>query len=239
MAEQKVLPTLIFSVAFGVCLGRLGPQARPMTELLESLARAMLLLTRWIVAAAPLAMFVLMARLAATEQSATLLALARLVAVMYLGVAAMALFFLAALRAAGEQPLKVLRVIREPLLLAFMTRSMEVAFPLQLQRLEDLAVPNRIAAIILPLGYSFNLTGSAMYVACVYVRCGHLQSPYGHRLSLHSVDCDAGGEQGDRQRARRRLGGALDRARDSQLARGRDRYHYCRRCLPRYGPYGN
>jgi DAACS family dicarboxylate/amino acid:cation (Na+ or H+) symporter len=171
MAEQKVLPTLIFSVAFGLCLGRLGPQARPITELLESLARAMLLLTRWIVAAAPLAMFVLMARLAATEESAMLLALARLVGTMYLGVAAMALFFLGTLRVAGERPLQVLRVTREPLLLAFLTRSMEVAFPLQLQRLEDLAVPNRIAAIILPLGYSFNLTGSAMYVAlaCTFV----------------------------------------------------------------------
>jgi dicarboxylate/amino acid:cation (Na+ or H+) symporter, DAACS family len=171
MAEQKVLPTLIFSVAFGSCLGRLGPQARPITELLETLARAMLLLTRWIVAAAPLAMFALMARLAATQEDATLLALTKLVGTMYLGVAVMALFFLATLRVAGEQPLKILRVIREPLLLAFVTRSMEVAFPLQLQRLEDLAVPNRIAAIILPLGYSFNLTGSTMYVAlaCTFV----------------------------------------------------------------------
>lgn len=171
MAGQKVLPTLIFSIAFGSCLGRLGPKARPITEFLDALARAMLLLTHWIVAAAPLAMFALMARLAGTPDNAALLALARLVGTMYLGILTMVLLFLITLRAVGEDALNVLRVTREPLLLAFATRSMEVAFPLQLQRLHDLAVPNRIAAIILPLGYSFNLTGSAMYLAlaCPFV----------------------------------------------------------------------
>jgi DAACS family dicarboxylate/amino acid:cation (Na+ or H+) symporter len=184
MAAQKVLPTLIFSLLFGLALGRLGTQARPITELLDNLAQAMFLITRWIVAIAPIAVFAIMAWLAATQGKATLFSLARLIGTMYLGLGIIAALFAATLSLVGEQPLHVARRMGEPLLLAFTMRSMEVAFPLQLQKLEELGVPNRIAAVVLPLGYSFNLTGSAMYIA---LACTFLADVYGVHLDRGSL----------------------------------------------------
>jgi dicarboxylate/amino acid:cation (Na+ or H+) symporter, DAACS family len=184
MAAQKVLPTLIFSLLFGLALGRLGTQARPVAQLLESLAQAMFLITKWIVAVAPIAVFAIMAWLAARHGKATLLSLARLIGTMYLGLGMIAALFAATLSLVGKRPLHVARKMVEPLLLAFTMRSMEVAFPLQLQKLEQLGVPNRIAAIVLPLGYSFNLTGSAMYIA---LACTFLADTYGVRLDSGSL----------------------------------------------------
>jgi DAACS family dicarboxylate/amino acid:cation (Na+ or H+) symporter len=148
------------------------------------LAQAMFLITRWIVAIAPIAVFAIMAWLAATQGKATLFALAKLIVAMYLGLGVIAALFVATLRLVGEKPLHVVRRMAEPLLLAFTMRSMEVAFPLQLQKLEELGVPNRIAAVVLPLGYSFNLTGSAMYIA---LACTFLADAYGVHLDRGSL----------------------------------------------------
>lgn len=184
MAAQKVLPTLVFSLLFGLALGRLGAQARPIIELLDNLAQAMFLVTKWIVATAPLAVFAIMAWLAATQGKTTLLALTKLIGTLYLGLVVIAALFIATLRMIGEQPLRVGRRFGEPLLLAFTMRSMEVALPLQLQKLEEMGVPNRIAAVVLPLGYSFNLTGSAMYIA---LACTFLADAYGVQLDRGSL----------------------------------------------------
>jgi DAACS family dicarboxylate/amino acid:cation (Na+ or H+) symporter len=184
MAAQKVLPTLIFSLLFGLALGRLGTQARRMTELVDILAQAMFLITKWIVAIAPIAVFAIMAWLAATQGKATLYALTKLIGAMYLGLGVITVMFAATLRLVGEKPLLVARRMGAPLLLAFTMRSMEVAFPLQLQKLEELGVPKRIAAVVLPLGYSFNLTGSAMYIA---LACTFLSDAYGVHLDGRSL----------------------------------------------------
>jgi dicarboxylate/amino acid:cation (Na+ or H+) symporter, DAACS family len=184
MAAQKVLPTLIFSLLFGLALGRLGTQAKPIAELLDNLAKAMFLITRWIVAIAPIAVFAIMAWLGATQGKATLFSLARLIGTMYLGLGIIAALFFATLRLLGGKPLHVIRRMGEPLLLAFTMRSMEVAFPLQLQKLEELGVSERIAALVLPLGYSFNLTGSAMYIA---LACTFLADAYGVQLDRGAI----------------------------------------------------
>jgi dicarboxylate/amino acid:cation (Na+ or H+) symporter, DAACS family len=184
MAAQKVLPTLVFSLLFGLALGRLGTRARPMIELLDNLAQAMFLVTKWIVAIAPVAVFAIMAWLAATQGKTTLVALAKLIGAMYLGLGVAGALFIATLRLAGEEPLRIGRRFGEPLLLAFTMRSMEVALPLQLQKFEEMGVPNRIAAVVLPLGYSFNLTGSAMYIA---LACTFLADAYGVQLDRGSL----------------------------------------------------
>ena len=58
---------------------------------------------------------------------------------------------------------RLLRLIREPILLAFTTASSEAAYPKTLEQLEKFGVTNRITSFVLPLGYSFNLDGSMMY----------------------------------------------------------------------------
>src|SRR4029079_5574067 len=64
---------------------------------------------------------------------------------------------------------RFVRAVREPWLIAFTTASSEAAFPLAMERMEQLGVPRRIVAFVLPTGYSFNLDGSTLYLALASV----------------------------------------------------------------------
>jgi len=89
MAEQKILPTLVFAILFGLALASVGKVGEPMVAVLEAVMAAMFKITKWITSLAPLAIFAIMAWLFATQGLATVIALAKLVAVMYLGLAIM------------------------------------------------------------------------------------------------------------------------------------------------------
>lgn len=165
MAAQKVLPTLVFSVLFGLALATMGEAARPIVALLETILQAMFRVTNWIVSTAPLAIFAIMAWLFASQGSSTILALGKLIGTMYLALAVMVVIFMGIMLMIGERPLAVTRQMMGPVMLAFTTRSSEVALPLHIEKLEEMGVSNRIVSVVLPLGYSFNLDGSALYIA--------------------------------------------------------------------------
>jgi dicarboxylate/amino acid:cation (Na+ or H+) symporter, DAACS family len=182
MAQQKVLPTLIFAVLFGLGLAAIGEErARPMAGVLASVLAVMFRITNWIIALAPIAVFGVIAWLFATQGSATVWALAKLVAVMYLGYAIFALLCIAGFGLIGERPLFVARQMAGPVFLGFITRSSEAALPLHLEKLEAIGVSNRIASVVLPLGYSFNLDGSALYIG---IATTFIAEAYGLQLSL-------------------------------------------------------
>ncbi|WP_379137784.1 dicarboxylate/amino acid:cation symporter [Methylobacterium sp. ID0610] len=180
MAAQKVLPTLVFAMLFGLALGALGEGARPVTAALETVLSAMFRITRWVVAVAPLAVFAISAWLAATQGLSALIALAKLSGTLYLGYALLFGLFLIVIRLTGERPLWAARQVIGPVLLAFATRSSEVALPPHIQCLERMGVPERIVAVVLPLGYSFNLDGSALYLGAAVT---FLAEAYGLHLS--------------------------------------------------------
>ena len=165
MAAQKLLPTLVFSVLFGVALAGIGPQAKPVVDLLEAIMAAMFRLTRWIVALSPLAILAIMAFLFATQGLAAVLGLAKLIGLMYVGLAIEIVIFCVMLKGLGDRPLHVFRRILEPLLLAFTTRSSEVTLPVHMKILQEMGIPNKIVSVVLPLGYSFNQDGSILYQA--------------------------------------------------------------------------
>ena len=165
MAAQKLLPTLVFSVLFGVALAGVGPQAKPVVDLLEAIMAAMFRLTQWIIALSPLAILAIMAFLFATQGLAAVLGLAKLIGLMYVGLAIEIVIFCVMLKAMGDRPIQVFRRILEPLLLAFTTRSSEVTLPVHMKILQEMGIPNKIVSVVLPLGYSFNQDGSILYQA--------------------------------------------------------------------------
>jgi len=165
MAQQKVLPTLIFAILFGLGLSAIGEQrARPVADMLGSVLAVMFKITHWIVALAPIAVFGVVAWLFATQGSATVWALAKLIGVMYLGYIIFGLLCILGFRLVGERPLAITRAMAGPVLIGFMTRSSEAALPLHLEQLQAYGLPNRIVSVVLPLGYSFNLDGAALYI---------------------------------------------------------------------------
>ena len=165
MAAQRVLPTLVFAVLFGLGLARIGQvTARPMVVLMEAVLATMFRVTGWIIALSPLAIFAIMAWLFATQGMASIIALTRLIGLMYLGLLIMVLCCWLVLALIRENPFAITRGVLEPVLLAFTTRSSEVTLPVHMEALEQMGVPNKVVSLVLPLGYSFNLDGSTLYV---------------------------------------------------------------------------
>ena len=164
MAAQHVLPTLVFAVLFGLGLARIGETGRPIVGLLEAVLATMFRVVSWIIALAPLAVFALMAWLFSTLGIATIGALAKLIGLMYLGLVIMVLVFWVVLALLGENPIAITRQVIEPVILGFTTRSSEVTLPVLMEKLEAIGVPNKVVSLVLPLGYSFNLDGSTLYI---------------------------------------------------------------------------
>ncbi len=168
MAEQKVLPVLIFGVLFGLALASIGTdKARPIVNLLESLFDAIFKLTGWIVRLAPYAVFAMAAWFAATQSFDTMLALSKLVILMYLGLTIVVALCLVALGLMGRNPFAFGRKMLEPVLVGFATRSSEVAMPLHMEKLIEAGIDKRIVSTVVPLGYSFNLDGAALYMSLI------------------------------------------------------------------------
>jgi len=183
-ANQKIIPTLFFSVCFGMSLARAGEVGKPVVQVLEGIMNAMFKLTQGILATAPVAVAAIIAWVLASQGTKLLIAMAKLVGVLYIGLFILALIFCVILLIMGFKPIDTLRKIAEPLLLAFTTNSSEVTLPVHMKILEENGMPNKIVSLVIPLGYSFNLDGAALYQALA--TC-FIAEAYGVQLTLPAL----------------------------------------------------
>src|SRR5580704_3539270 len=164
MAGNEILQIVVFSVIFGAAASSLGPKVKGLIDTIDEIATVILRVTRYVMALAPLAIFAALAATVLSQGSNVLLVYAKYIGSFYLAAILLWIFFVCVLYAViGRRTLPLLNEIRSPLLLAFSTSSSEAAYPQTLERLEAFGVSTRIASFVLPLGYSFNLCGSAMY----------------------------------------------------------------------------
>ncbi len=142
----------------------------------------MLQVTNYVMRFAPFAVFAAVASTLAQQGPGVILKLAYFMGNVYLGLALLwAMLIGFAFLLVGKRTNLLLRYIREPILLAFSTASSEAAFPRTLEALERFGVPPRIASFVLPLGYSFNLDGSMMYMTFASL---FIAQAYGIHLTL-------------------------------------------------------
>ena len=165
MAGTNLLPVLVFAVLLGLALASTGSRAKPLVDVLDALMGAVFKLTGWIIALSPIAIFAIIAWLFSTQGMHTILALLKLVLVMYLGLGVLLVLFALLMLAIGEHPLQTAKAVSEPVILAFATRSSEATLPLHMEKLVEMGVPKAVASVVLPLGYAFNRDGSIMYFA--------------------------------------------------------------------------
>lgn len=184
MSGQKIIPTLFFSVCFGLAIARTGESGKKIADLLEGVMHGMFKLTQGILSTAPLAVAAIIAWVLASQGVKLLIAMGKLVGVLYIGLAILALIFCCILFFMGFNPLQTLRKIAEPLLLAFTTNSSEVTLPVHMKILEENGMPNKIVSLVIPLGYSFNLDGAALYQALA--TC-FIAEAYGVHLTLPTL----------------------------------------------------
>jgi len=170
MARGDILQVVVFSMFFGAALAAMGTHGRPVVAVLDSLAHVMFKVTAYVMAFAPLGVFAAIAATVGGRGVSILVSLGKLVALMYGGLALFVLIVVFGVSwLTGISFLKFLRAIREPFLIAFTTASSEAALPKALQVMERFGVPNRIAALVIPLGYSLNLDGTTLYLSLASV----------------------------------------------------------------------
>ncbi|MDP9086163.1 MAG: dicarboxylate/amino acid:cation symporter [Pseudomonadota bacterium] len=165
MAKNEILPIVIFSIFFGVAITAVGEPARPLVRGIEALVQVMLRVTNYVMRAAPFAVFAAVASAIIENGPRVLSSLGRFVGSFYFGMFLLwGILIGIAFLAQGRRARDLVRYIRDPILLAFSTASSEAAYPRTLEALELFGVPPRIASFVLPLGYSFNLDGSMLYM---------------------------------------------------------------------------
>jgi Na+/H+-dicarboxylate symporter len=182
MSTNEILPIVVFSMFFGVALTAVGEKGKPIVQGVEALVRVMLQITDYVMRFAPFAVFTAVASALAERGPQIVMTLGKFVGSFYLG-----LFILWAVLIGvcfvivGPRTRRLVRYIRDPVVLAFSTASSEAAYPRTLEALDRFGVPPRIASFVLPLGYSFNLDGSMMYMTFATL---FIAQAYGIHLSL-------------------------------------------------------
>ncbi len=166
MATNNILQILVFSLFAGVALSALGEKGAPLVRGADALAEMMLQITHYVMRFAPFAVFGALAAVVAKSGLGILQTYATLVLEFYLslGILWAILLSIGALFL-GRRIWTLIRYIREPMLIAFSTASSEAALPKLFEQLDRFGVPRRISGFMLPLGYSFNLDGSMMYMS--------------------------------------------------------------------------
>lgn len=167
MATNEILQILVFSVFFGLALATFkNSLAKSTASMIDELVHIMLRITDYVMRFAPLGVFAAIAAVITTQGIGVLVSYGYFIASFYLGLAVLWLVLIAAGTAVlGRSLFHLLKLLRQPMLLAFSTASSEAAFPKTLEQLMRFGVKERISGFVLPLGYSFNLDGSMMYQA--------------------------------------------------------------------------
>jgi Na+/H+-dicarboxylate symporter len=183
LATNEILQIVVFSVFAGVAVGRMGPKGEGLIATAESVMDMMLIITGYVMKVAPLAVFAAVTATVAKQGLGVLVTYGAFMGAFYLGLVLLVLLLLSAGAIVIGVPsaLRLAREIREPFLLAFSTASSEAAYPRFLAALERYGVPPRIASFVLPLGYSFNLDGSMMYMTFATI---FIAQAYGIELTL-------------------------------------------------------
>jgi proton glutamate symport protein len=151
---------------FAVAVAGVGEKGRPMVAWCESLSEVMFKFTAYVMNFAPWGVGAAMAVTVGNKGLGVLVNLGNMILTLYAALAVFLLVVLLPIALLIRLPFKrFFQLVKEPAMLAFTTTSSESAFPKALENMERLGVPRRIVSFILPLGYSFNLDGSTLYLS--------------------------------------------------------------------------
>ena len=166
VAENQILQVAIFALLFGTALATLPEVKRaPLLNVLQSLTDTMFRLTRIIMVMAPIAAGAALAYTVGSMGVATLLPLGKLLVTCYVALLIFTAVLALILLIARIPVRKFAAAVAEPAALGFATTSSEAALPLAMERMEEFGVPRWIVSFVIPTGYSFNMTGSSIYLS--------------------------------------------------------------------------
>ena len=189
IAEGNILQVVVFSLLFGIALALVKEKyRRPMIVFAEALSEVMFKFTRIVMYFAPFAVFAALAYTVGHMGLSVMVSLLRLLATLYVALIIFIIAVLVPVCFFFRIPLKAFfKAILEPASIAFATTSSEAALPVAMKNMELFGVPRKIVSFVLPLGYTFNLDGSTLYLslASVFVaQAAGIDMPIGTQLLM-------------------------------------------------------
>lgn len=182
MAHNEMLGIVLFSVLFGVATAALGEQGTILVQVCEAAAQVILTITGYIMRLAPVAVFGAMAAIIAKQGPGILGTYLLFIVEFYGGLLLLwAILLGAGSCVIGKRVFSLLQHITKPIVIAFSTSSSEAAFQPTMEALEKFGCKDTIVRFVLPLGYSFNLDGSMMYMTFATL---FIAQSYGMELPL-------------------------------------------------------
>jgi proton glutamate symport protein len=167
IAEDQILQVAVFALIFGLALGRLREEQRaPLLRVAESLTQTMFAFTNIVMYYAPIGVGAALAYTVAHSGLGVMANLAKLLVTLYIALLAFTLLAMLPAALIARVPLRgFLSAVAEPATIAFATSTSEAALPRAMESMEAFGVPRKIVGFVIPTGYSFNLAGSALYLA--------------------------------------------------------------------------
>jgi Na+/H+-dicarboxylate symporter len=188
MADNQILQIVVFSVFFGIATTAIGDAGKPVVKALDAAAHIILKMVDYVMAFAPLGVFGAISAVIAEKGLEVFKFYSLYLAYFILGIALLWVFLIiVGFVVLKERLVPLLRRLAQPLLIAFSTTSSESVFPKLTDELEKFGCKDRIVAFILPLGYSFNLDGSMMYMtfaSLAIAQAYHIQLDLGTQLTM-------------------------------------------------------
>lgn len=164
-AEGEILQVLLLAVLFGIALGQIGEHGRPVLNLINEVSRVIFGIVSMVTKLAPVAAFGAMAFTIGKYGLKSLVSLGALMACVYLTCALFVFVVLGLIaRFNGFSVWKIIKYIREELLIVLGTSSSETALPGLMHKMEHAGCARPVVGIVVPSGYSFNLDGTSIYL---------------------------------------------------------------------------
>ena len=165
MATNEVLQIVVFSIFFGVACASIGDYAKPVVKLLESVSHVILKMVGYVMNFAPLGVFGAIAAVIAIYGLDIMRTYAFYIGQFYIGLAILWIILIGVgFLFLGQRMKELMRRIVQPITIAFSTTSSEAVMPKLMEELERFGCKDKVVSFVLPLGYSFNLDGSMMYM---------------------------------------------------------------------------
>ncbi|RYY94085.1 MAG: dicarboxylate/amino acid:cation symporter, partial [Chitinophagaceae bacterium] len=188
MAANEILQIVVFSIFFGVAAASIGDFAKPVVNALDRASHIILKIVNYVMAFAPIGVFGAIASVVASRGFGIFSFYASYFLYFILGIALLWVLLLGVgYLILGRRMRELMRRISSPLLVAFSTTSSEAVFPKLTEELERFGCRDRIVSFVLPLGYSFNLDGSMMYMTFASLAIAQaygIHMPLGEQLTM-------------------------------------------------------
>ena len=175
MAKGDLLQIVVFTIFFSLAICAVGQKARPVLEIMQSVCEIMFKFTEYVMKFAPIGVFGAISATIGQNGIGVLASYAKLIGITYLSlVVFVVLVLIVACKIIRVSFRSLMKTIKEPALLAFTTASSEAALPKGMELMEKFGVPKSIVSFVMPMGYTFNLDGSTLYLTLATLFCAQI-----------------------------------------------------------------